>query len=82
MKRANSGKPWLAAEIELLKHEYMQDLHPTTIAGRHGRTVGAVMGKLCSMGLAVPMKQGYYKVSADPWISFREVSAADRGESK
>ncbi len=79
MKRENMGKVWLLAEIEQLKEEYNAGMHPFDIADVHGRTVGAIMGKLLMLGLVTSGRSGYHKVSADPWILYKQVSARERG---
>lgn len=50
----NAGKPWTDAEDERLTDEYHDQRNITEIAGKHGRSRGAIQRRLEKLGLVEP----------------------------
>lgn len=46
----NAGKPWTEGEENKLAHEFDAGMKLSTIAKEHGRTRGAIEGRLVNMG--------------------------------
>ncbi len=48
---ANAGKPWDQAEDDWLARDFISGGSLGELAGRHGRTTGAIESRLCRLGL-------------------------------
>lgn len=46
-----AGTPWTSEEDDLLRHEFAVEDSITAIAGKHGRTQGAINSRLMRLGL-------------------------------
>lgn len=77
----NAGKTWLLAERQALRERFAEGKSIEVIAVEHGRTAGAIIGKLLEMGLVIQNRDGFYfKVNPDPWCSYHDVRHHDKGE--
>lgn len=78
--RANAGKTWLREEYADLRDRFATGMTLEQLADAHGRTAGAILGKLLEMGLLVHNRNGfYYKVESDPWTNHLEAKAIEEG---
>lgn len=74
----NAGKTWLLEERRELRERLAQGMDLEALATAHGRTAGAILGKLLEMGLLVQNRDGFYfKVEPDPWTSWIEAKRID-----
>lgn len=77
----NAGKTWLAEERHALRELFAEGKSVEEIATTHGRTAGAIIGKLMEMNLVIQDRNGfYYKVNPDPWCSHHDIRHHDKGE--
>jgi hypothetical protein len=78
--RSNAGTNWSPEEREKLKLCFASGMSLAEIANEHGRTAGAILGKLMEHRLLVQDRNGfYYKVSPDAWCSYHDARHADAG---
>jgi len=73
MNYPNAGKVWLSAEDDTLRLEFRDSEPLADIVRRHGRTPGAIMGRMLTLGLVKEGPVGYYRIEQDPFITFGEV---------
>jgi hypothetical protein len=78
--RENAGKNWLLPELKELQRRFGERMPIEQMANEHGRSAGALVGKLLQLQLLMQDRNGfYYRVEADPWISYHDVRHVDKG---
>jgi hypothetical protein len=80
--RSNAGTTWTPEERAQLKARFESGMSLADMANAHGRTAGAILGKLMEHRLLIQDRNGfYYKVSPDAWCSYHDARHADAGGS-
>lgn len=77
--RSNMGNIWLNEEYDQLRKEFADRMDIEDIANAHGRTAGAIISKMLSLGMIVDYKGSYYRIEQDPWTDYRQIRLIDRG---